>query len=255
MIAVANLQYGWTLFVHPLHEKYGWSLGSIQTAFAIFVIAETWLVPFEGWFVDRFGPKYVVFAGGVLVGRGLVAQLRGRSLFLLYLGAALGGMGAGAVYGTCVGNCRALVPRPPRPRGRPHRRGLRRGLGAQHHPDPGRDRHERLRSGLPLVRPGAGPDRGRHRLGAARRRPRQVVAAAPRASCRPTRHFGPFEMHAVQGLLAALSHVHPGLFGRPHGYGPDRADRPRLQGRRRAGQPARPHPARAHLRHRPSTGS
>ena len=67
MVAVANLQYGWTLFVHPLHDKYGWSLSSIQTAFAIFIIAETWLVPFEGWVVDRFGPKYVVAAGGVLV--------------------------------------------------------------------------------------------------------------------------------------------------------------------------------------------
>ena len=54
--------------MHPLHEKIGWSLSSIQTAFAVFVIAETWLVPFEGWVVDRFGPKYVVAAGGVLVG-------------------------------------------------------------------------------------------------------------------------------------------------------------------------------------------
>ena len=48
MIAVANLQYGWTLFVHPLHDKFGWSLASIQTAFTIFIVAETWLVPFEG---------------------------------------------------------------------------------------------------------------------------------------------------------------------------------------------------------------
>ena len=67
MVAVANLQYGWTLLVHPLHDKYGWSLGSIQTAFAIFVIAETWLVPVEAWFVDRFGPRVVVMFGGVMI--------------------------------------------------------------------------------------------------------------------------------------------------------------------------------------------
>jgi OFA family oxalate/formate antiporter-like MFS transporter len=119
MVAVANLQYGWTLFVHPLNEKYGWSLASIQTAFAIFVIAETWLVPFEGWFVDRFGPKYVVFAGGILVGAAWALNSVADSLLLLYVGAALGGMGAGAVYGTCVGNAVRWFP---------DRRGLAAGL-------------------------------------------------------------------------------------------------------------------------------
>lgn len=104
MVAVANVQYGWTLFVHPLHDKYGWSLSSIQTAFAIFIIAETWLVPFEGWVVDRFGPKYVVAAGGVLVAAAWSLNSVADSLFLLYVAAALGGIGAGAVYGTCVGN-------------------------------------------------------------------------------------------------------------------------------------------------------
>ena len=110
MVAVANLQYGWTLFVHPLHDKYGWSLSSIQTAFAIFIIAETWLVPFEGWVVDRFGPKYVVAAGGVLVGAAWSLNSVADSLFLLYVAAALGGIGAGAVYGTCVGNAVRWFP-------------------------------------------------------------------------------------------------------------------------------------------------
>lgn len=119
MVAVANLQYGWTLFVHPLNEKYGWSLGSIQTAFAIFVIAETWLVPFEGWVVDRFGPKYVVFAGGLLVAAAWSLNSVADSLLLLYVGAALGGVGAGAVYGTCVGNAVRWFP---------DRRGLAAGL-------------------------------------------------------------------------------------------------------------------------------
>ncbi len=91
MVAVANLQYGWTLFVHPLHDKYGWSLASIQTAFAIFVVAETWLVPFEGWVVDRFGPKFVVAAGGLVVAAAWTLNSVADSLFLLYLGAALGG--------------------------------------------------------------------------------------------------------------------------------------------------------------------
>ena len=119
MIAVANLQYGWTLFVHPLHDKFGWSLASIQTAFTIFIVAETWLVPFEGWVVDRFGPKFVVAAGGLAVAAAWTLNSVADSLLLLYLGAALGGVGAGAVYGTCVGNAVRWFP---------DRRGLAAGL-------------------------------------------------------------------------------------------------------------------------------
>ena len=68
MVMIANLQYGWTLFVHPIHDRHGWGRPAIQVAFTIFVLAETWLVPIEGWIVDRFGPKLVVMAGGVLIG-------------------------------------------------------------------------------------------------------------------------------------------------------------------------------------------
>jgi len=46
MVMIANLQYGWTLFVHPISEKWGWSHAAIQVAFTIFVLAETWMVPF-----------------------------------------------------------------------------------------------------------------------------------------------------------------------------------------------------------------
>jgi hypothetical protein len=35
---------------------------AIQVAFIIFVLTETWRVPMEGWFVDRFGPKIVLKA-------------------------------------------------------------------------------------------------------------------------------------------------------------------------------------------------
>src|SRR5215470_4484755 len=104
MVMIANLQYGWTLFVLPIDAKYQWGRAAIQVAFSIFVLTETWLVPVEGWFVDRFGPKIVVFVGGVLVGIAWVMNSMADSLAMLYVAAAVGGLGAGAVYGTCVGN-------------------------------------------------------------------------------------------------------------------------------------------------------
>src|SRR5437763_13310911 len=70
MVAVANLQYGWTLFVNPLAKQLGQDATLIQVAFTVFVLLETWLVPFEGFLVDRFGPKLLVIGGGILAGLG-----------------------------------------------------------------------------------------------------------------------------------------------------------------------------------------
>ncbi len=110
MTMIANLQYGWTLFVNPIDSKYHWGRASIQVAFTLFVLLETWLVPVEGWLVDRFGPKLVVMVGGILVGLAWMINASAASLPVLYFGNALGGLGAGAVYGTCVGNALKWFP-------------------------------------------------------------------------------------------------------------------------------------------------
>src|SRR5438094_3410399 len=88
MVMIANLQYGWTLFVGPMDTKYHWGRASIQVAFSIFVLTETWLVPVEGWFVDRFGPKIVVLIGGALCGIAWAMNSFADSLTLLYVAAA-----------------------------------------------------------------------------------------------------------------------------------------------------------------------
>src|SRR5712664_2182134 len=104
MVMIANLQYGWTLFVNPIDQKYHWGRAAIQVAFTIFILTETWLVPVEGWLVDRFGPRIVVLIGGILVGIAWVMNSVADDLWMLYAAAAIGGVGAGAVYGTCIGN-------------------------------------------------------------------------------------------------------------------------------------------------------
>ena len=121
MAMIANLQYGWTLFVNPLDAKYHWGRASIQVAFTIFVLLETWLVPIEGYLVDRYGPRLVVLAGGILCGIAWTMNAYADSLTFLYVAAAIGGVGAGAVYGTCVGNALKWFP---------DRRGLAAGLTA-----------------------------------------------------------------------------------------------------------------------------
>ncbi len=110
MACVANLQYGWTLFVNPIDAKFHWGRTAIQVAFTIFVLLETWLVPVEGYLVDRFGPRWVVVAGGALCALAWAMNSVADSLPMLYFAAAVGGVGAGAVYGTSIGNALKWFP-------------------------------------------------------------------------------------------------------------------------------------------------
>jgi OFA family oxalate/formate antiporter-like MFS transporter len=121
MVMIANLQYGWTLFVGPIGDKYHWSKAAIQVTFTTFVFFETWLVPAEGWLVDKFGPRWMIVGGGILCGIAWTMNSFASSLGMFYFAAVIGGMGAGAVYGTCIGNAVKWFP---------GRRGLAAGLTA-----------------------------------------------------------------------------------------------------------------------------
>jgi OFA family oxalate/formate antiporter-like MFS transporter len=78
--------------------------------FTVFVLLETWLVPFEGALVDRFGPRRLVMIGGALAGLGWVGAGRAESLTALYLAYAVAGVGAGVVYGTAIGSAMKWFP-------------------------------------------------------------------------------------------------------------------------------------------------
>ncbi len=108
MVLIANLQYGWTLFVQPLQAAHAdWAIADIQLAFAIFVALETWLTPAGGWMVERLGaktgPKVTIALGGVLVGIGWGLNSIADTLTMLYVGSAITGIGGGFIYATCVG--------------------------------------------------------------------------------------------------------------------------------------------------------
>jgi OFA family oxalate/formate antiporter-like MFS transporter len=125
MVMIANLQYGWTLFVQPMNAAHGWAVADIQVAFSLFVALETWLTPIEGWLADWIGPKngprLMVGIGGVVIAFGWIVNSMAASLSMLYLGAILSGIGAGAIYAICVGNAVKWFP---------DRRGLAVGLTA-----------------------------------------------------------------------------------------------------------------------------
>jgi MFS transporter, OFA family, oxalate/formate antiporter len=125
MVMIANLQYGWTLFVNPINEAHGWSKAAIQFGYAVFIALETWLTPIDGWIVDvlgpKRGPKIVTAVGGVLVGLGWIINSMADTLALLYIGCSIAGIGGGAIYATAVGHAVKWFP---------DRRGLAVGLTA-----------------------------------------------------------------------------------------------------------------------------
>lgn len=121
MVAAANIQYAWTLFVPEIQKTFGWERAAIQVAFTIFVIVQTWLTPIEGHFIDKYGPSRVVMFGGLMTGLAWVVNSYADSLTGFYLGAVIGGIGVGCVYATCINNALKWFP---------DRRGLAVGLTA-----------------------------------------------------------------------------------------------------------------------------
>ena len=122
MIAVANFQYAWTVFVRPIEAKRGWSRESILDALNLyFVVSQTWLVPLEGYLAERFGPRRLMFLGGILAGSAWVINAYAPSLAVLNAAQVMSGVGSGIVYSISVGNALKWFPT---------RRGLAAGLTA-----------------------------------------------------------------------------------------------------------------------------
>src|SRR4051795_12619404 len=118
-VMLSNMQYGWTLFVNPMQKENHWERASIQLAFSIMILLNTWLAPLEGLLVDRHGPRPVVMFGGLCAAAAWMMNSSAQSLSGLYGGAVVGGISVGCVFGACMGTALKWFP---------DRRGLAAGL-------------------------------------------------------------------------------------------------------------------------------
>jgi OFA family oxalate/formate antiporter-like MFS transporter len=98
MMMIANLQYGWTLFVKPIAAATHWKLSDIQWGFTIFVALQTWMMPLSGWIIDLLGPRLFMTAAGAMCGIGWAGMGQAVTLSQLYAFYALAGFGAALVY-------------------------------------------------------------------------------------------------------------------------------------------------------------
>jgi len=104
MMAISSPQYVWTLFVRPFQTATGGTLPAIQITFSLLIVLQTWLSPFQGWLIERFGARFLITLGCILSGLGWVGSACIASVTGLYLTYGLFcGVGTGIVYIGIVG--------------------------------------------------------------------------------------------------------------------------------------------------------
>src|SRR5689334_7122822 len=122
MILISSPQYVWALFTQPLSTALGATLAELQITFSILIVVHTFLSPWQGVLVDRFGPRLLLSAGLSISGLSWVLAARVTSLSMLYVAyGLLGGIGTGIVYVGVIGHMVQWFP---------GRRGLATGIAA-----------------------------------------------------------------------------------------------------------------------------
>ncbi len=94
--------YAWSVFLNPVIKLYGVPKAQANLTFSIVLLALGITAGFGGYFNNRFGPRVVATAGGILYGLGVIlAGLTAstHNLLLLYLTyGVIGGIGIGLGY-------------------------------------------------------------------------------------------------------------------------------------------------------------
>jgi oxalate/formate antiporter len=104
MMAISSPQYVWTLFVKPFQTATGGALPAIQITFSLLIVLQTWLSPFQGWLIERFGARFLITLGCILSGLGWITSAAVASVAGLWFTYGLFcGVGTGIVYIGIVG--------------------------------------------------------------------------------------------------------------------------------------------------------
>ncbi len=111
MMAISSPQYTWTLFTKPLGAAMQVQAATLQVTFTILIVLQTFFSPFQGWLIERFGPRFLIATGAALTGLSWVLAGYVTSVWGLYLTyGLLGGLGTGIVYIGVVGQMVGWFP-------------------------------------------------------------------------------------------------------------------------------------------------
>ena len=104
MMSISSPQYTWALFTGSLLKEYGVALSTLQWAFSLLVIMQTFLSPLQANLVERFGARTLISAGALMSGASWILSAYATNVWMLYLTyGVIGGFGTGIVYVGVIG--------------------------------------------------------------------------------------------------------------------------------------------------------
>ena len=99
--------YSFTAVLEPIVKGFGWSYAQVSFAASIRGFETSFLGPLVGFLFDRYGPRWLIFAGGVIIGVGLILLSYAGSMAMFYAAFFLMAMGlsscTGFILTTAVG--------------------------------------------------------------------------------------------------------------------------------------------------------
>jgi OFA family oxalate/formate antiporter-like MFS transporter len=101
-VALGTL-YGWSVFVAPLEQQFGWKRADTSMVFTIAVVVFALSFVVAGRIQDKFGPLYCSLTGGILVSLGfyLCSYITSLNDLFICFG-VIGGLGNGFGYATPI---------------------------------------------------------------------------------------------------------------------------------------------------------
>ena len=94
--------YGFTAIFEPIVNEFGWSYAQISLAASLRGLEIGLFAPFFGMLVDRWGPRRLLFGGGIITTLGLVLLSRVTSLGMFYGAFILVALGLSATSSTVL---------------------------------------------------------------------------------------------------------------------------------------------------------
>jgi MFS family permease len=96
--------YGFSTFVKPVVRELGWSMALVSGAFSLYRLEAGIAAPIVGYLLDRIGPRKLVFAGGLVMGGGLIYLSHVTTVLPFYAAIIIISFGWSAFAGSAVGN-------------------------------------------------------------------------------------------------------------------------------------------------------
>ena len=64
--------FGFTAVFEPIAKEFAWSYAQVSFAASIRGMESSLLTPVAGYLFDRFGPRKLIFGGGIIIGLGFL---------------------------------------------------------------------------------------------------------------------------------------------------------------------------------------